>query len=176
MLLLEDETTLRMFPPLRACWAMRGEQPVVPITGQNAKRVLFGTINPRTGHRLVLRSRNSRQEAFQTCLCLLRQRYGGHPLWLLLDEASCHTAKASQKLAVQLNITLLWLPKQCAELNSMDHLWRELKGKIAANRQYDNIDMAAAQAENWVLDLTSSQALRKAGILSKHFWLKLFCQ
>jgi len=49
VLLIEDETILRLFPPLRACWALRGEQAVVPITGQNAKRVLFGVINPRTG-------------------------------------------------------------------------------------------------------------------------------
>lgn len=54
----------------------------------------------------------------------------------------------------------------------MDHLWRELKGRIAANRQYDTIDDEAAAAEAWVLDLTPTQARRKAGILSKHFWLR----
>lgn len=48
MLLIEDETIIRLYPPLRACWAMRGEQAIVPITGRNAKRVLFGVINPRT--------------------------------------------------------------------------------------------------------------------------------
>jgi hypothetical protein len=58
----------------------------------------------------------------------------------------------------------------------MDHLWRELKGKIAANRQFANIDQAANHAEKWVLDLTKTHALCKAGILSKNFWLKDFCQ
>jgi len=176
VLLIEDETILRLFPPLRACWALRGEQAVVPITGQNAKRVLFGTINPRTGHRIVMRAHSMRQEAFQAFLHLLRRRYPGRPIWLLLDEASCHTARASQQLARQLDLTLIWLPKQCSELNSMDHLWRELKGKIAANRQFADIDQATYHAENWVLGLTKTQALCKAGILSENFWLKDFCQ
>lgn len=176
VLLIVDETILRLFPPLRACWALRGEQAVVPITGQNAKRVLFGVINPRTGRRILMRARGMRQEAFQTFLHLLRRRHPGRPIWLVLDEASCHTARASRQLAAQLDITLVWLPKQCSELNSMDHLWRELKGKIAANRQFADIDEAALHAENWVLGLTKAQALRKSGVLSKNFWLKDFCQ
>ena len=55
VLLIEDETLLRWFPPLRYCWARKGEQARVPITGRNAKRVLLGAINPRTGHRILRR-------------------------------------------------------------------------------------------------------------------------
>jgi transposase len=156
VLLIEDETILRLFPPLRACWALRGEQAVVPITGQNAKRVLFGVINPRTGHRILMRAGSMRQEAFQVFLQALRQRHGRRSIWLVLDEASCHTAKASRQLAAKLDITLIWLPKQCSELNSMDHLWRELKGRIAANRQFADIDQGTLQAEQWVLGLTKT--------------------
>ena len=45
-LLMEDETILRLFPVLRRAWALRGQQAVVPITGRNAKRVLFGACAP----------------------------------------------------------------------------------------------------------------------------------
>src|SRR3954462_8470962 len=83
-ILFEDETTLRWFPPLRGMWARRGEQARVPITGQNAKRVLFGAINFRTGHRVVLQRPKMRQADFQDFLRLLRRRYGGRPLYLLL--------------------------------------------------------------------------------------------
>ena len=54
MLLCGDWTLLRLFPPLRAAWARKGTQATVPITGANAKRVLFGAINLRTAHRVVL--------------------------------------------------------------------------------------------------------------------------
>jgi transposase len=167
-----DETVLRWFPPLRSTWAFRGEQAVVPITGRNAKRVLFGALNPRTGHRLVLRRFRQRQEDFQAFLRYLRRHYPGRPLWLLLDKAPGHDAARSQELAARLGVVLVWLPKQCSELNAMDHLWKELKRLIAAKSQFRTIDDEAGHAEQWVLGLTSREALRKAGVLSENYWLK----
>ncbi len=176
VLLFEDETILRLLPVLRRAWSLRGAQARVPITGRNAKRVLFSTINPRTGHRLVLRRLNMRQESFQAFLRLLRQSYPGREIWLLLDKAPCHIAPKSQALAAALNIILIWLPKQCSELNAMDQLWRGLKDDISANYQYRDIDEHAAWAEDWLLSLTRSAALLKAGIFSKNFWLQSFLQ
>jgi hypothetical protein len=56
----------------------------------------------------------------------------------------------------------------------MDQLWREMKGNISANFQYSNIDEHAAFARDWIMSLTGTEAKRKAGILSKSFWLKSF--
>jgi transposase len=170
--LVSDATILRWFPPLRYTWAFRSEQSEVKITGQNAKRVLFAALNPRTGHRVVLRRSRQRQQDFQAFLRHLRQHYGGRPVWLLLDNASIHQAVASQRLAARLRVRLLWLPKQCPELNPQDHLWKELKRLIVANRQFKTIDDEADHAERWLLDLSPTTVRRKAGILSDDFWLK----
>ena len=167
-----DATILRLFPPLRFAWASQGGQAEVRISGRNAKRVLFGAINPRTGHRLVLRRPRMRQEDFQAFLRHLRRCYPGRPLWLLLDRAPCHEALKGQKLAARLGVELLWLPRQCPELNAVDQLWKGLKRLIAANRQFRTIDEGADYAEHWLLDLTPRQALRKAGILAEDCWLK----
>src|SRR5205807_10222601 len=59
-ILAEDETDLRLFPPLRAGWARRGEEAPVPISGGNAKRVLFGALNIEAGGRLFLARRHGR--------------------------------------------------------------------------------------------------------------------
>ena len=176
VLLFEDETILRLFPVLRRAWSLRGEQALVPISGRNARRVLFGTLNPLTGHRIILRCPNMRQEQFQGFLRLLRRSYPGRELWVLLDEAGCHTAPKSQALAAALSIKLIGLPKQCSELNAMDQLWRGLKGDISANYQFENIDEHAAYAEDWGLSLTRSEALIKGGIFSENFWLQSFLQ
>lgn len=176
VLLFEDETILRLLPVLRRAWSLRGEQARIPITGRNAKRVLFGTINPCTGHRIVLSRPNMRQENFQDFLRLLRRAYPGREIWLLLDEAPCHIAPKNQALAAALKIKLIWLPKQCSELNAMDRLWRGLKGNISANHQFANIEEHAAWAQDWVLSLTRSEALLKAGIFSENFWLRSFFQ
>jgi len=154
VVLFVDATTLRLFPPLRCAWAFRGQQAEVRVSGRNAKRVLFGAINPRTGHRLVVARRSMRQADFQAFLRHLRGHYPGRPLWLLLDRAPCHEALKSRQLAARLGIELLWLPKQCSELNA--------------------VDQGADYAERWFLGLTPRQALRKAGALSHAFWLKEF--
>ncbi len=158
-------------------WAPVGTQATVPITGANARRVLFGAINVRTAHRVVLiRPRAAGADA-RAFLHELRWRYRrAGTLWLLLDRASAHTAPATQALAQVLDITFLWLPKQHPELNAMDQLWRELKRLVAANRQADSIDDLAADAAAWVLALTPHQARRKAALASKHFWMKRLVQ
>ena len=173
MLLCCDWTLLRQFPPLRAAWALKGTQASVPITGANAKRVLFGAIDLRTAHRVVLiRPRAGAADA-QAFLREVRRRYrAAGTIWLLADRASAHTAARTQMLAAALGIRFLWLPEQAPELNAMDHLWRELKRLIAANRQATSANALARDAADWVLGLTPQPARRKAGMASKHFWLR----
>lgn len=173
-MLFEDETILRLLPELRRAWSRRGEQARVPITGRNDKCILFGTINPRTGHRVVAHGPKMGQLCFQNFLRLLRRSYRDRAIWMILDEASCHIASRSRALAKALNVVLIWLPKQCSELNAMDQLWRELKSNISANYQYRTVDRHAALAERWVRSLSRNEALCKASVFSEDYWLKPF--
>jgi transposase len=142
------------------------------LSGRNAARVIFGALNLRTGHMVLLWRRNHRAVDFQAFLRELRRRYGERPLALLLDEDSSHTAHASHLLAAKLNIRLLRLPKRCPELNPMDHLWGAPKAKVSANRQDLTIDRAVERFLRYLRRLTPRAALRKAGVLSRHFWLR----
>lgn len=176
-MLFIDWTLLRLFPPLRAAWSRRGEQALVPITGQNAKRVLFGAINLYTGQRVALIGKRAGGTEARAFFEELRRRYRqAGRIWLLLDRASAHTNDKTLHLASELCIELVWLPKQWPELNAMDQLWKELKRLIAANRQATSIDALAEEAVDWLLSLSTQEALRKAGILSPHFWLKHLLQ
>lgn len=176
ILLFEDETIIRLFPGLRRAWSKRGQQAWIPISGRNARRVLFGAVNVKTGHRIIARYNNMQQGSFQNYLRLLRSRYRGRPIWMLLDGASCHNTATSKTLAAALQITLIPLPKQCPELNGMDHMWRALKSDISSNFQYQSIDDHARMAEQYILDMSNRMALRRAGILADNFWLKRVLQ
>ena len=180
VLLAEDETDLLLFPPLRAGWAPRGEQARVWLTGRNAKRVLFGAVNLRTGRRLLLCREHQRAPDFCAFLHKLRRDYRGRHVALLLDGDSSHIAQASQRLAAKLGITLLWLPKRSPHLNPMDHLWRDVKQNVCANRQDASIDALVARVLRHMQRLPPRAVLRKAGVLSRRFWLrsalsKYFC-
>src|SRR4051812_36165090 len=171
--LAEDETDLRLFPPLRAGWARRGQPAPVPISGGNAKRVLFGTINIVTGHRLFLARHQQRGADCQAFFEEIHEHYRGWHVSLLLDEDSSHTAAASEELAEDLDLERLWLPKRSPHLNPMDHLWRHGKRVMLANHQYDSIDTQVDRFIGYLSGLPAREALRKAGALSEDFWLRL---
>jgi len=171
-MLVEDETDLLLFPPLRAMWSPRGEPARVMLSGWNAKRVVFGCMNLATGHRLLQVRHHPRAEDFQAFLRRVRRHYRGWQVTLLLDGSHSHTANASQDLAKQLGIRLLWLPKRAPELNPMDTLWGQGKDAISANKQYTSIDEQAALFIDYVGGLSNRKALQTSGVRSKHFWLR----
>jgi transposase len=171
VLLALDETDLLLLPPPRAGWARWGQPAPVPISGQNARRTVFGSLNLRTGHRLLLAQRPKRAENFQAFLKLIHRHYRGWSVALLLDENSCHTAQGSLRLAHALGIRPLWLPKRSPHLNPVEHLWREAKGVVCANYQDASLDHQVGHFIDCLQNLSATQRLRKAGVLSESFWL-----
>ena len=149
------ETTLRHLPPF-----LRGKQAEVRIDTTCARAGGWSRCGPG----------NAWCHAF-----LRRLRHGVGAcgaLWLLLDRHGSHCHPSSLRLAAELGIRLLWLPRQHPKLNPVDHLWRSLKNNLAANRQFASVDELAGYAQAWVRALTPTQALRKAGLLSRKCWLK----
>lgn len=163
-----------LFPPLRACWAKRGQQARVALSGTNVRRVVFGTLNLRTGNRLFVVRTRQRGDDFRVFLQTIHRHYRGWQVVLLLDADSTHTAGASQQLATQLGIELLWLPKRCPELNPLESLWRSGKQTICANRQYPTIDEVVERFLTYLSLLSPQETRRKAGLLSEHCWLKSY--
>ncbi len=159
-------------PPLRACWAKRGQPAEVALTGSNARRVVFGPLTIRTGHRLFLVRPRQRGEDFRAFLRTLHRHYRGRPVVLLLDADSAPTAGASQRVAAELGRELFWLPPRCPELNPLEALWRSGKQTICANRQYPSIDEVVERFLVYLYWLAPREARQKAGLLSQHCWLK----
>jgi hypothetical protein len=170
--LAEDETDLLLFPPLRACWALRGRSAVVRLCGRNARRVIFGAMNLRTGTRLFLPRKHGYAEDFQEFQDLIHDAYRGWHVALLLDADPSHTAEDSKSLADNYDMDLLWLPKRCPELNPIDTLWGQAKDRISANKQYATIDDQVDRFLDLLQSLSGTEALHTAGVLSDHFWLK----
>jgi hypothetical protein len=144
--LVEDETDLLLFPPLRASWSRRGEANRVLLSGRNACRVIFGAMNLHTGTRLFSARQHQKQEDFQAFLNLVHKHYRGWHVALLLDENPSHTAARSQRLASDLNIQLLWLPKRSPDLNPMDHLWGQAKDVVIVHHLVCKLMLARAAA------------------------------
>ena len=144
----------------------------MPLSGSNARRVLFGALNWRTGHVIQLVRARNRMADFAAFLRHLRASYRRwRRLLLLLDQGPSHEAKAIAPLARVLDIHFCWLPTACPELNPIEHLWRPLKQQVAANRCEPTIDRLAQRAVDWLDDQTPTGRLRYAGVLSRNFCL-----
>src|SRR3954468_11044928 len=123
VLLFADARRLRLLPPLRAAWARVGEQAVVPVTGRNARRVLFGALNVHTAHRVIVRWPSETSPGVRAFLTEIRRRCRGAPtIWLLLDQGPAHTAAPTRCLAAGVAVDVVCLPGQWPELNAMDQL------------------------------------------------------
>jgi hypothetical protein len=172
VVLVQDETDLLLFPPLRSCWSPRGQPKEVLLSGHNARRVVFGAMSLRTGRRLFLVRERQRAVDFQAFLRVVHDHYRGWHVTLLLDEDPSHTAKGSVQLAGWFGIELLWLPKRCPELNPMDTLWGQGKDVVCADKQYADLDEQVNRFVNHLEALSPWEALHTAGVFSKDFWLR----
>jgi len=172
VVLAEDETDLLLFPPLRSGWSRRGQPVRVTLCGRNARRVVFGAMNLRTGYRLLLPRERQRAADFQAFLAEVHDRYRGWHVAMLLDEDPSHTAAGSVRLADDFGIELLWLPKRRPELNPMDTLWGQGKDVISADKQYASIEEQVDRFLDFLKSLSNQEALHTSGVLSPDFWLK----
>lgn len=167
-----DETTLREFPPLRACWAKRGKQREVVISGRNGRRVIHGALQVATGELVRVVRERSRQDDCIAFLEALSQVRPHVPKLLIWDNAPPHHPKRVLAAAHEAHVTIAWLPFRSPELNPLEDLWRLLKAVIAANRVYDVIDALADHAVAWLDRLPAAEVLRKCGLLGSKFdWL-----
>lgn len=166
-----DETIVTETPPLVACYGHRGEQVEVPVTGQHARRVLHGVLNIQSGGVLFLITETWDQQTHQAFLEMIRRHWSGWPIILCEDRGSPHTAATSRQRAKALGIEVRYLPRATPELNAMDHLWRYVKGRLLANRATQTIDASVDAACQALLAMRPHERLRKAGVLSGHFWL-----
>jgi transposase len=101
---------------------------------------------------------------------------------MVLDGASSHRGK---DLVIPKNVTLIRLPPYSPELNPAEQIWNILRRNYFANRVFDSLDIATAQAEfglaemaankNAVSNLTNWPWIR--GILNtKYNKKKRFCE
>jgi hypothetical protein len=168
---MADATIVTETPPLRACYAPIGQQAVAPITGNRDKRVVFGALGIQSGHLELMITTHWESLTWQAFLSQIRRVWRGWQIVLFIDRGSPHTAQDSQDLAGTLGIQVRWLPVATPELNAMEGLWRDGKGRVLANRTTTTVDDSADRLCRYLIDLMPQQRLKRAGVLSGHFWL-----
>jgi DDE superfamily endonuclease len=170
VVLFSDATILTETPPLRACRSPVGQQAEVPVTGNRAKKVVFGALNPGTGTLWLDEAPTWNQYTFQDHRRNVRVVWRGWNIVLFLDRGTPHTAGASRRLAAEWGVELRFLPTACPELNPVEGLWRHAKGRVLANEPTPDRDDGLGRVCEELFEMTGRERLRLAGVLSGNFW------
>ncbi len=88
---------------------------------------------------------------------------------LVLDNARYQRNKVVQALAVELSITLLYLPSDSPNLNRIERLWRFLKRKSVYGKYHPNFAAFKAAIEDTLNQLSTTYADTLASLMTLNF-------
>ncbi len=161
--LVEDETTIKRFPPLRRQWQPVGEQRPVMVPESNDDFTLYGTLDLTSGTTHARAYEKGRSDYTIQYLESLLEVTTGEVL-LIWDQAKWHTSKKVRRwLEDRDQIQTHLLPVRSPETNPMEDLWRELKERVAACLER-SLDRLLESAQQYLDNLSGKQALHTAGL------------
>ena len=132
----QDEMRVGQKNSLVYQWAKRGSRPRQPKDLRYQNAYVFGAVCPSrdTGAALIMPRADT--EAMQAHLDIIGETVapGAHAL-LILDKAGWHT---TPRLRAPANVSLVFLPPACPELNAAENIWQYLRQNYLGNRVFEN--------------------------------------
>jgi len=110
-----------------------------------------------------------KQEAIIQFLRKIRSKFGNIKITLVLDNASYHHAHAVQRIAQELNITLLFLPVASPNLNIIERLWKFIKSKFLKNHAFLNLAELESALSNGLKTLKKKHKKELRSLLTPKF-------
>lgn len=107
---------------------VRGVKPVGTVQHQFANAWCFGCVAPASGEADFVLLPKLNAATMQTFLDGFAERHAETLNVLVLDRSGAHTAKA---LVVPQNVVLLFLPASSPELNGIERVWEDIRGRMA---------------------------------------------
>ncbi len=126
-LFFQDETRSGLHLPLHRCLTASGVKPYQAINPVYEYYWLYAAVEPSTGQACWLEMPGLNSDDFEAFLQHFSQEYPESLNLMILDGASAHWA---HHLEVPDNVLLLPLPPYCPELNPVERLWQDLKGRL----------------------------------------------
>jgi hypothetical protein len=122
---------------LRPCWAPEGIRPRVPKQLVRAFVYVYATVCAALGKMTALILPYANTDMMTLFLDEVSRDFKDYFVIMLVDRASWHL---SGSLRTPENIRLLPLPPYSPELNPVEHLWEDLRGKALPNKAFKSLD------------------------------------
>jgi transposase len=123
-----DEAGVRSDFHAGTTWALKGQTPVVPATGQRFGMNLISAISPRGDFRFMTVEGRMNAEKFIEFLKRLIHN-ASRPVFLIVDRHPSHRAKKVLAFvrSTEGRLRLFFLPPYAPDLNPDEHVWNHLK-------------------------------------------------
>ena len=159
VIISQDEAEVHLFPYLVAIWCLVGSpQPEVPTPGKNAKRVVYGGLNLKTGTLTSYWAATKSGGHFVEFLEQLLSEYPDRQILMITDNGSFHHTKKVDAFlqAHQEQLEVKWLPPHCPDLNDIERTWRKLKASHASNFLFNSLDDLAENVQRGIEELNAT--------------------
>ena len=137
----QDETHVETNPYLAKQWHRIGVQQRIASVGVNQRVTVFGSVEDQGRGRVEVICGGQNSACFGQYLTALDQRHAvtQREVFLVLDNASCHTSVATtQALTARAEwLHPLWLAKYSPHLNKKEREWRYLKRDVRGHLARD---------------------------------------
>jgi transposase len=133
----EDEARFGRISKELACWVKKAVVPVVAKQMIREYIYAYSALSPQSGDCFSFISPICNTDAMNLFSGQLALHYCNYRIVIILDKAGWHISKS---LALPGNIKLMHLTPYSPELNPVELLWREIRGKYFKNRIFETLD------------------------------------
>lgn len=141
--MFQDEARFGRISDPRKCWAPAPLRPIVKLALVREYAYAYAAVSPTDGEIDWMLAAKMDTVTMGSFLGSVSKRHPDEFIIMVVDGAPSHRAG---QLIVPENIALVRLPPYSPELNPVEHLWDELREKDFANRVFDTLGAAIAQA------------------------------
>ena len=136
----EDESGVRSDFHSGKSWAVKGETPIVRVTGPRFSLNTISAISPRGALRFMVVKGGVGAKVFIGFLKRLMQGQR-RPVYLIVDGPPSHRAKAVKTYVESLDgrLKLFFLPPYSPELNPDELVWNDVKNNAVGRSKLDGL-------------------------------------
>ena len=128
----------------------KGSKPRRIVTGLHTKIHIFGFLS-EDKKRMFMSSDKINAKQFLQAMYKIKAKF--KKIILILDSAPWH--KKSKKVQAYFKknrreIKIIWLPKGCPEMNSVEECWRQAKIEVNGGRVHESFDKMKEELKNFL--------------------------
>ena len=153
-LMFQDEARFGRMSDPRSCWAPAPHRPVVNLALVREFRYEYAAVSPWDGALDFMTAEKMNTENMSLFLGQVSEAHQDQFIVMVVDGASSHRSK---ELEIPKNVSFIRLPPYSPELNPAEQIWNNIRREYFANRVFDTLDAAIAQAEFGLTEMATNK-------------------